>query len=368
MGRKRGSSNKKSRSKRSSTNTSPTNTPASFTAAAIGPPPSSVSEESNNSQPVTASLEAEETQNKEDGAPTATKVEPKAVADLDSEIVEEQPSEDVSTAAADGEALGPHTDDGQPEVLVDATAKDALVDSTQYNIDVASAVATSNCETEDLLDDIYTYGEDNTAHTETDMGEQPQLDACDEQVVVSRQNHTTDAAGAVRESTAQVSDTLGSLNLEDSEAVLLASNLEDSIYRSAINDRITDEMHVVEKSQESESMKVDHENAASVVYSAINAVSLNKASREYVVTPSAFATDSEPSVVTHVNQESATNAFDGETEAAADMVNIMSSEIYAAARAGGMETSTKSGGASNYNDWQMSESYVHVSQDLNSGK
>ncbi|KAJ2798863.1 hypothetical protein H4R20_004660 [Coemansia guatemalensis] len=379
MGRKRGSSSRKSRSKRSSSNTStatsPTNTPASFAAAASEPPPSSVPEEPKNSQPDnTVSPEAGEAQDKEDSAPVAVEEELKVEADLDNKNVEEQPSEDAPVAAADRESLSPRTDAGQPEIPADATAKDELADNRQYNIDVKSAVEAFRCDTEDLLDDLYTYPEEDTNRPEADVDEQLQHDVGDEQVVASTQDPTSDSARAVEENTEQISDgsvqadTSGSQNLEDSEAVLLASDLENSIYRSVVNDRTVDELHAVENSQESESTEIHHENAADVVYSAINVASRSKESREYVVTPSAFATDSEPNVVAHVNQESAAHAFDADADAAAAMVSIMSDEVYAAARAGDMETSARSGGDSSANEWQMSESYVRVSQDLNSGK
>ncbi|PIA15410.1 hypothetical protein COEREDRAFT_81967 [Coemansia reversa NRRL 1564] len=360
-------------SSNTSTATSPTNTPASFAAAVAEPPSGSIPEVPTSPQPDAASPEAEEADDKENSVPETAETEPTVDTDLDSKNVEKQLSEDASVVAADCEPQSPRTDTGQPEISANATAESEAADNNQYNIDVKTAAATSRCDTEDLLDDLYIYTEENINHSEADVEEQPQRDAPEVQVVASTQNTTEDSTRVVEESTAHFSDSsvqedkTGSLNLEDSEAVLLTSDLEDSIYRSVMNGLVTDEMHAIEKSQASESTEDSHENAADVVYSAISAASRSKASREYVVTPSAFATESEPSAIAYVNQESGAHAFDTEADAAEAVANIMSGEIYAAARAGDMEASARNVGDSSANDRQLSDSYVHVSQDLNSG-
>ncbi|KAJ2136801.1 hypothetical protein IW136_003767, partial [Coemansia sp. RSA 678] len=92
-----------------------------------------------------------------------------------------------------------------------------------------------------------------------------------------------------------------SVDLEDSEAVLLASNLDDSIYKLETTAKIADEMYAIEQSEHSELAHSSHsdEDEPEMVQS-VDAVQSDSMSRSYVVSPSVFVVEPVPECVEHI--------------------------------------------------------------------
>ncbi|KAJ2775280.1 hypothetical protein IWQ57_000480 [Coemansia nantahalensis] len=206
------------------------------------------------------------------GTPTTPSSRPLSVAEADADAL---PIEDSATA-----------DRIEEEGAVPTDARSADGDE-QYSVDVPSAVDSDQPATEDQLEDVYTCVGDSGVHTDNEDGEDlPEAAA------------PGDAAIAV--------------NLEDSEAVLVASNLDDSMYFPPGGSGFVDEMHAIEKSHAA----VGPGNAAREEDGAAVPAGAESGSRAYVVTPSAFAPEEEPETIAHIRPESAANEQPGGAEAA----------------------------------------------------
>ncbi|KAJ2388319.1 hypothetical protein H4S02_002928 [Coemansia sp. RSA 2611] len=341
MARKRGNSSKKSRSKRSSANTSsttsPTPTPAPHLAAAETPVHMAADEpiEENPDSPAPAAKIQETADDiAEDGKPLLA------------------PEHDTGAH--------PKTDDAQPDAAPETAEDNAseieAVDGGKYSVDVLESMEIASCDTEDQLEDLYTRADTDPAQA-------------------SKVSDVTDALPAEATSdpshlvSGEPESTSNSVNLEDSEAVLLASNLEDSIYRSETSDKIADEIHAIEKS---DLLHTSYEDEPEMIHHTDGIATSGNTSREYVITPSVFAAENEPDVVAHIRPESQATGDDATkventpaavaataeatAETSAAIASVLTSEIEAAAEAG--ERAAES----------MADSFLHVSKFLNDGK
>ncbi|KAI8319969.1 hypothetical protein GQ54DRAFT_298962 [Martensiomyces pterosporus] len=110
---------------------------------------------------------------------------------------------------------------------------------------------------------------------------------------------------------ADPADVTRSVNMEDSQAELLSSNLDDSMYRSSIHRSSNeDEVHVLESEHEQQQLltsvsEQDEEYLARNSDQGLDAGAEAEGARKYVVTPSAFAHEPEPEVVAHIRPASA---------------------------------------------------------------
>ncbi|KAJ1905343.1 hypothetical protein IW146_009319, partial [Coemansia sp. RSA 922] len=194
-----------------------------------------------------------------------------------------------------------------------------LPDSGKYAVDVAAELTDSGADdsTEDQLEDPFVYAERN--------------DDQHESVAEDSENHQLHMSDHAPMGS-------GSVNMEDSQAELLSSNMDHSMYHSTIDHSHSDELHALESGSDDLSCLADH--SADVVAAAAE-LSSNTAVRPYVISPSAFAKEDESEDVVYLRPESATeptaDAADVQESAdsgAAAVASIVSSLVEAVAAAG----------------------------------
>ncbi|KAJ1815592.1 hypothetical protein LPJ56_004524, partial [Coemansia sp. RSA 2599] len=219
----------------------------------------------------------------------------------------------------------------------------------KYSVDVSDLAAdvAEREATEDLLDDLISFSEP-AAEPESAAKEDPSAEA------------TPVAAVA------------GSVNMEDSQAELLASNLDDSMYRSAMGDSAIDEVHALESSQEDLRASEIHEND---ILDSIR--SIESTDRKYVVTPTAFAAAKGAEEIDSRPESAANRAVDisaDEAASAAAQVQADAQQVEASADAGSVESQPEqepvaeeaTSSAKTIAEpagQSMAESYVHVNKE-----
>ncbi|KAJ2709468.1 hypothetical protein H4R19_004234 [Coemansia spiralis] len=184
-------------------------------------------------------------------------------------------------------------------------------EAERYSVDVPSAVDDHQPSTEDQLEEVYTPIGDSSGHAGSETAEDLPEDA-------------------------EPGDAAEPAELEDLETILLASNLEDSMYRPPASSSFVDEMHAIEESDVAEvPSSAAHEEDDAMV-----PVVAESASREYVVTPGAFAPVDEPETITYIRPESPASEQLGDAGAAADGSRLSTGDVRG-----------------------MDESFVHVSRE-----
>ncbi|KAJ1736105.1 hypothetical protein LPJ61_000155 [Coemansia biformis] len=272
MARPRTSTNKKRRTKRTRAGTG--------SSSGLATPPGAAAQVAAEHAPDSASAAADE--GHADPALSAAASD----GDLEDREEEEEDGEEA-TVSADGRSVdGAANGDGGSEDAA-ATDRGATNGTEKYSVDVPSTTGGAQCDTEDQLEDIYTRADDHVERAQDADAEA-----------------TPDDAGLG--SAAELTD------LEDSEAVLLASNLDDSMYHSHAGSSFVDEVHAIEESQHiSEPSSADHGDEAVEAEAAEE-----PAARKYVVTPSAFAAGDEPETIAHIRPPSAACDPPSDAEAA----------------------------------------------------
>ncbi|KAJ2055625.1 hypothetical protein GGI17_006582 [Coemansia sp. S146] len=210
--------------------------------------------------------------------------------------------------------------DGDSEFTETAEASEQpLPDSGKYAVDVAAELTDSgaNAATEDQLEDPFMYAERNDDQHESvaeDSG--------------NRQPHMSDHAPMGS----------GSVNMEDSQAELLSSNMDHSMYHSTVDHSHSDELHALESGSVDLACLAD--DSIDVVAAAAE-LSGSAVARPYVISPSAFVKEDESEDVVYLRPESVTepNADAVEVQESADsgaaaVASIVSSLVEAAAAAG----------------------------------
>ncbi|KAJ1783951.1 hypothetical protein LPJ67_004537, partial [Coemansia sp. RSA 1938] len=162
----------------------------------------------------------------------------------------------------------------------------------KYNIGALDSVDAIACDTEDQLEELYTYVDNSPTPTDDELA---QIIESSDIVRVEG----TDSELLVDHN--EPDNVQSSVDLEDSEAVLLASNLDDSIYKLETTAKIADEMYAIEQSEHNELAHSSHsdEDEPEMVQSA-DSVQSDSMSRSYVVSPSVFVAEPEPECVEHI--------------------------------------------------------------------
>ncbi|KAJ2908837.1 hypothetical protein GGI21_002485 [Coemansia aciculifera] len=246
-----------------------------------------------------------------------------------------QPSRNHSPTSA-AKAIGAGSPEGEGAVVAEPTqasingdeqAKEELEnspDSGKYAIDVAAELADPgvNAATEDQLEDpiVYAVRNDDEEHSAGVAGGerndvQPQLHIPD---------HTTRVSGSV--------------NMEDSQAELLSSNMDHSMYRSLVDHGVHDELHALESKVDSLACLADDSVDVAAAAAFAPESSGNVVARPYVISPSNFAESnrSEADEVVYLRPDSATGPTVQESaeSGAAAVASIVASLVEAAAAAG----------------------------------
>ncbi|KAI9501929.1 hypothetical protein BX070DRAFT_34406 [Coemansia spiralis] len=294
MARKRSSSNKKTKSRKGSANPSSSTTPATTPASASFPESIVAAEAAAENAPTTtgsASRAAEQTH-----------VDAEKIDSVDEVL--EKPAESENKTSTDEQ-------------------RSAKIDDSTYKLHISLASEAEEQITEDQLDEQYlrvSANNDNEKNPATSLASavgRPQMPSIaiegDESFVLATQIATNDEEadlGILEEHTED------SVNMEDSQAEILSSNIYNSMYRSAAtNEKVSaDEVHVLESSGVSEAANNAHnddlDDEEDLEYISTDKAeeeepSDNSVLRSYVITPSAFADEKEPDVVTHIRAASA---------------------------------------------------------------
>ncbi|KAJ1645119.1 hypothetical protein LPJ64_003268 [Coemansia asiatica] len=336
------SSSKKSRSKRSSRSASVSISPASTPATAATPTETPVSETVE---------ETTEPQINEGGEKSERNAQ-------DQSVLEPSSQNDADTDAKDA-AIEEAQEVSEEPAAENNEEKDAeKTEDNKYIVDISDLAAQREA-TEDLLDDLISFSEPAVEPESATKNHTPEEDEEEEEA-------TPTAVAAIA----------NSVNMEDSQAELLASNLDDSMYRSAMNDSTIDELHVLESSQDMGTSEI-HEND---ILDSIR--SIESTDRKYVVTPSAFVADKNAEEI-NSRPESAANDINDisadEAASAAAEVQASKQQIEASADTGSaeldkqqIETVAEEATASSDAaakiiaepiDQSMAESYVHVGEE-----
>ncbi|KAJ1661201.1 hypothetical protein GGF38_003799 [Coemansia sp. RSA 25] len=209
-------------------------------------------------------------------------------------------------------------------------------DGGKYAVDVTAELADSGADaaTEDQLEDPIVYSEHNNDEQQAVVAEDNSND-------IQYQLHIPDLAAGVS----------GSVNMEDSQAELLSSNTEHSMYRSSIDHSIYDDLYALESKTDNLACLADDSIDAVAAAAAATADSYgNAVTRSYVISPSAFvsSTKEESEDVAYMRPDSATepsgdatDVQDGADSGAAAVANIVSTLVEAAAAAAaGLSVST----------------------------
>ncbi|KAJ2879824.1 hypothetical protein H4R27_005088 [Coemansia aciculifera] len=240
-----------------------------------------------------------------------------------------------------------------------------LPDSGKYAVDVAAELTDSDADaaTEDQLEDPFMYAERNDNQHESvaeDSG--------------NHQLHMSDHAPMGSDS----------VNMEDSQAELLSSNMDHSMYHhSTIDHSHSDELHALESGSVDLSCLVDD---SIDVAAAAAELSGSAVARPYVISPGAFVKADESEDVVYLRPESVTepnadivDVPESADSGAAAVASIVSSLVEAAAAAGlsvstgsiARETVESSGellgehdicssGDLVSGDHSMAESFIHI--------
>ncbi|KAJ2848690.1 hypothetical protein J3B02_003902 [Coemansia erecta] len=341
------SSSKKSRSKRSSRSASVSISPASTPATAATPTETPVSETVE---------ETTEPQINEGGEKSERNAQ-------DQSVLEPSSQNDADTDAKDA-AIEEAQEVSEEPAAENNEEKDAeKTEDNKYIVDISDLAAQREA-TEDLLDDLISFSEPAVEPESATKNHTPEED--EEEEEEEEEEATPTAVAAIA----------NSVNMEDSQAELLASNLDDSMYRSAMNDSTIDELHVLESSQDMGTSEI-HEND---ILDSIR--SIESTDRKYVVTPSAFVADKNAEEI-NSRPESAANDINDisadEAASAAAEVQASKQQIEASADTGSaeldkqqIETVAEEATASSDAaakiiaepiDQSMAESYVHVGEE-----
>ncbi|KAJ1668491.1 hypothetical protein IW140_000323 [Coemansia sp. RSA 1813] len=319
MGRKRSGSTKKGRSRKGSSNNSKNATPASTPVSTSFPESSAASTVSASSAYATpehssSPIANENTVNQSGEGSTDQQPSARSVGVTNTENapkekglqIETEDNENTNTA---NNALGSDESKGTER-------KDA---DDEYNVEFSLASEAEAPSTEDQLEDLYLRAlKDNDKKDQTtatslsaERSKSPSvaIEGGKSFIARARITETEDASGV---------DAQGSVNMEDSQAELLSSNIEDSMYRSAISNAepsTNDEIHSLESSETLESSAVHtqnqrNKNVEEFEYMSAKGLETDKLNniinRSYAITPGAFADEDEgeSEVVTHIRPES----------------------------------------------------------------
>ncbi|KAJ2589476.1 hypothetical protein IWW49_002469 [Coemansia sp. RSA 1797] len=304
MARKRGNSSKKS--KRSSVNTSVSTSPVS---TPTGLPVESVPVvEENPDSPDQAGgsvVAADVVEDREADKDTADQTVVTQVVDAEESAEQQQldteeqletkePTEQqppaVSENSVNADSMADNEQPAAPATSAD-NASESGADG-KYNIGALDSVDAIACDTEDQLEELYTYVDNSPTPTDDELA---QIIESSDIVRVEG----TDSELLVDHN--EPDNVQSSVDLEDSEAVLLASNLDDSIYKLETTAKIADEMYAIEQSEHNELAHSSHsdEDEPEMVQSA-DSVQSDSMSRSYVVSPSVFVAEPEPECVEHI--------------------------------------------------------------------
>ncbi|KAJ2789910.1 hypothetical protein GGI18_002128 [Coemansia linderi] len=194
----------------------------------------------------------------------------------------------------------------------------SVSDSGKYAVDVAVELSDSGADaaTEDQLENPFVYAE---------RSEEPHAPGTD--YTGDYQLHVPDHAPKGP----------GSVNMEDSQAELLSSDMDHSMYRSSINHSYSDDLHALESGRNDLSLIAD--DSIDVVAAAAE-LSGSAIARPYVISPSAFTKEDESEDNVHIRPEPVAEQNAGvvvqesANGGAAEVASIMSSLIEAAAAVG----------------------------------
>ncbi|KAJ2371099.1 hypothetical protein H4S02_009671, partial [Coemansia sp. RSA 2611] len=194
----------------------------------------------------------------------------------------------------------------------------SVSDSGKYAVDVAVELSDSGADaaTEDQLENPFVYAE---------RSEEPHASGTD--YTGDYQLHVPDHAPKGP----------GSVNMEDSQAELLSSDMDHSMYRSSIDHSYSDDLHALESGRNDLSFIAD--DSIDVVAAAAE-LSGSAIARPYVISPSAFTKEDESEDNVHIRPEPVAEQNAGvvvqesANGGAAEVASIMSSLIEAAAAVG----------------------------------
>ncbi|KAJ2536671.1 hypothetical protein IWW43_000659 [Coemansia sp. RSA 1935] len=205
------------------------------------------------------------------------------------EPTEQQPPA-VSENSVNADSMADNEQPAAPATSAD-NASESGADG-KYNIGALDSVDAIACDTEDQLEELYTYVDNSPTPTDDELA---QIIESSDIVRVEG----TDSELLVDHN--EPDNVQSSVDLEDSEAVLLASNLDDSIYKLETTAKIADEMYAIEQSEHNELAHSSHsdEDEPEMVQSA-DSVQSDSMSRSYVVSPSVFVAEPEPECVEHI--------------------------------------------------------------------
>ncbi|KAJ2182191.1 hypothetical protein GGF45_001026 [Coemansia sp. RSA 551] len=205
------------------------------------------------------------------------------------EPTEQQPPA-VSENSVNADSMADNEQPAAPATSAD-NASESGADG-KYNIGALDSVDAIACDTEDQLEELYTYVDNSPTPTDDELA---QIIESSDSVRVEG----TDSELLVDHN--EPDNVQSSVDLEDSEAVLLASNLDDSIYKLETTAKIADEMYAIEQSEHNELAHSSHsdEDEPEMVQSA-DSVQSDSMSRSYVVSPSVFVAEPEPECVEHI--------------------------------------------------------------------
>ncbi|KAJ2337256.1 hypothetical protein GGI00_000351, partial [Coemansia sp. RSA 2681] len=208
-------------------------------------------------------------------------------------------------------------------------------DGGKYAVDVTAELADSGADaaTEDQLEDPIVYSEHNNDKQQAVVAEDNSND-------IQYQLHISDLVAGVS----------GSVNMEDSQAELLSSNTEHSMYRSSIDHSIYDDLYALESKTDNLACLADDSIDAVAAAAATADNYGNAVARPYAISPSAFvsSTKEESEDVAYMRPDSATepsgdatDVQDSADSGAAAVASIVSSLVEAAAAAAaGLSVST----------------------------
>ncbi|KAJ2497434.1 hypothetical protein GGH96_005101 [Coemansia sp. RSA 1972] len=216
--------------------------------------------------------------------------EPKEQQQTDAEEPTEQQPPVVPENSVNANSMADNEQPAAPATSAD-NGSESSVDG-KYNIGALDSVDAIACDTEGQLEELYTYVDDSPTPTDDELTQTigssdiVRVEDTDNELLLD--HNETD-------------NTRSSVDLEDSEAVLLASNLDDSIYQPETTAKIADDMYAIEQSEHNELAHSSHsdEDEPEMVQST-ESVQSDSMSRSYVVSPSVFVAEPEPECVEHI--------------------------------------------------------------------
>ncbi|KAJ2558090.1 hypothetical protein EV175_000964 [Coemansia sp. RSA 1933] len=291
MGRKRSGSTKKGRSRKGSSNNSRTATPASTTPAST-----SFSESAAGSTVSESSAYATP-------EPSSPVVNKDTVGRLNKDDTENTPKEKESSSQAEMDEE--NADTGATDRISGSDKfKDAENgDNDQYDMGISLQSEAEAPSSEDQLDDLYIRTPRDTEGDRQAIAAGVSTKRPKSPSVAIEGDESFVPTAKITEATANSNtDEQRSVNMEDSQAELLLSNLDDSMYRSAVKSMgssANDEVHSLESSaahRHSDGDDFEYNSAKNLESERLN----DSITRSYVITPGAFADEDESEVVTHI--------------------------------------------------------------------